>query len=408
MTVAVLEGVPTLEDVEVDGRRVLVRADLNVPLTGGDAGTSPRVADDLRLETALPTLRRLLEAGAGVVVASHLGRPGGEVVDELSMAPVAERLGELLGRPVPVAADVVGHDATRRAGALDPGQVMALENLRFDPGERANSPQLADGLAGLADLYVCDAFGTAHRAHASMVGVPERLDGAAGLLLERELDILGRLLEAPERPYVAVLGGAKVSDKLGVLANLLERVDAVAVGGAMCFTFLVAEGHRVGGSRVEEDRVAEVRELVRDARDRGVEVYLPTDVVAADAFAADAAAETVAVDDIGGGQLGLDIGPDTATAFADVVDRAATVFWNGPMGVVEWDAFADGTRRVARAMAAADGFTVVGGGDSAAAVRRLGLDRDVGHVSTGGGAALTLLEGVELPAVEALRDRARR
>ncbi len=396
-----LDGVRTLDDLLADGvvgRRVFLRADLNAPLADGV------VADDLRLEASLPTLTALLDAGARVVLASHLGRPSGEGFEAaFSMAPVGARLGELLGRPVEVARDVVGPDARAKAAGLADGEVVLLENLRFDAGEKANDPAFAAALAGMVDAYVDDAFGAAHRAHASISGVPALVPGFAGRLLARELEVLGGLLDAPARPYVAVLGGAKVSDKLTVLENLLERVDAIAVGGAMCFTFLAAEGHDVGASRLEEDQVDTVRDLVARARERGIDVLLPTDVVVAPEFAEDAEATTVAVDAIPADRMGLDVGPDTAAAYAAAIRGAGSVFWNGPMGVFEWEAFAAGTRGVARAMADTEAFTVVGGGDSAAAIRRFGLDDAVSHVSTGGGASLELLEGKELPGVAALR-----
>lgn len=394
---SLLDGVASVRDLDPSGKRVFVRADLNVPLQGGE------VADDLRLTSALPTLRLLLDGGARVVLASHLGRPKGEPDPDLSMAPVGARLAELLDRDVAVAADVVGSDARQRADALQDGQVLLLENLRFDPGEKANDDVFADALASLADVYVDDAFGAAHRAHASISGVPARLPGHAGLLLERELDVLGTLLEAPPRPYLAVLGGAKVSDKLTVLENLLERVDVLAVGGAMCFTFLLAEGHEVGASRVERDQVDSVRDLVGRARARGVTVHLPTDVVVAPEFAEQAPATTVEVGEMPEDQMGLDVGPATAATYAQAVRDAGAAFWNGPMGVFEWEAFASGTQAVAAAMAETDGFAVVGGGDSAAAIRHFGFADDVDHVSTGGGASLELLEGRELPGVVALR-----
>jgi phosphoglycerate kinase len=392
-----LDGVPTLGDLDAAGKRVFVRADLNVPLRDG------KVTDDLRVRSSVPTLRRLLDQGARVVVASHLGRPKGAPDPAYSMAPVGERLAELLGTEVLVAADVVGDDARAKAEALQPGQVLLLENLRFEPGETANEDGFADALASFADAYVDDAFGAAHRAHASISGIAARLPSYAGELLERELEVLGGLQADPARPFVAVLGGAKVSDKLTVLENLLQRVDVVAVGGAMAFTFLVADGHDVGASRVEHDQVDTVRDLVTAARERGVEVLLPTDVVIASEFAEDAPASTVSVESIPSDQLGLDVGPDTAAAYAAAIASAGSVFWNGPMGVFEWEPFAAGTRTVAQAVADASGFTVVGGGDSAAAIRAFGLDDRVDHVSTGGGASLELLEGKDLPGVAALR-----
>ena len=392
-----LDGVRTLDDLDPDGRRAFVRADLNVPLDDGEVG------DELRIEASLPTLRRLIDGGASIVLASHLGRPKGEPDPALSLRPVAERLSAHLDQEVAFAQDVAGEDAQAKASALEPGQVLLLENLRFDPGEKSNDPDFARALADLADVYVDDAFGAAHRAHASIAGVPEHLDGYAGLLLERELDVLGRLLEDPPRPYLAVLGGAKVSDKLSVLENLLERVDAIAIGGAMCFTFLRAEGYATGLSRVEEDQVETVGELVRRARERDVDVHLPIDIVVADEFEEGADATQVTIDAIPERQMGLDIGAKSAERYAAAVCAAGAVFWNGPMGVFEWDKFAHGTRAVAEAMADSPAWTVVGGGDSAAAIRRFGFDDDVDHVSTGGGAALELLEGKDLPGVAALR-----
>ncbi|MDX1659455.1 MAG: phosphoglycerate kinase [Nitriliruptorales bacterium] len=394
---AILDGVPTLADLDASGRTVFLRADLNVPLAGRE------VADELRIEASLETIQELLEQGAAVVLASHLGRPGGDATARLSLRPVAERLAGHLDREVQLSEDVAGPDARSRAAQLGAGEVLLLENLRFDPGEKANDEDFGAALAGLADVYVDDAFGATHRAHASIVGVPAHLPGYAGRLLERELTVLGRLLEDPPRPYVAVLGGAKVSDKLGVLGNLLERVDAVAIGGAMCFTFLRAEGYATGLSRVEEDQVDAVGELVEDARERGVDVHLPIDIVVADEFEEQADAQTVTVDAIPEDRLGLDIGPKSSDHYAEVIRAAGSVFWNGPMGVFEWERFANGTETVAAAMAHSEGWTVVGGGDSAAAIRKLGYDRDVAHVSTGGGAALNLLEGVDLPGVAALR-----
>jgi phosphoglycerate kinase len=388
-------GLPTLDDLDPGGARVLVRADLNVPLEGG------RVTDDLRVEASLPTIRRLRDAGARVVVMSHLGRPDGEVRDELRMAPVAQRLGELLGAPVHAARDIVGEDAHRVVDNLADGEVALLENLRFDPGETANDPAFARALADLGEAYVDDAFGAAHRAHASVVGLPKILQPAvAGELLQREIDTLSRLLEAPEKPFAAILGGAKVSDKLGVIDNLLQRVDDLLIGGAMCFTFLRARGVDVGASRVEEDQLDAVTGLIDQA---GQRLHLPVDVVAAATFDADAEHRTVAVDEIPDGWLGLDIGPRTIDEFGTVIRGAQMLLWNGPMGVFEWPAFAAGTRGVAEAVAACPGFTVIGGGDSAAAVRAMGLADHVSHVSTGGGASLEFLEGTELPGVAVLR-----
>ena len=388
-------ALPTLDDLDPGGTRVLVRTDLNVPLDNG------RVTDDLRIEASLPTIRRLRDGGARVVLMSHLGRPKGKVVEELRLAPVAERLGELLGAPVTAARDTIGEDAQRVAAELSDGDVALLENLRFDERETANDREFAQALAALGDAYVNDAFGAAHRAHASVVGVPEIMQPAvAGELLRREIETLSRLLEAPEQPFVAILGGAKVSDKLGVIDNLLGRVDHLVIGGAMCFTFLAAKGVDVRGSRVEQDQLETVRDLVDKAGDR---LHLPEDVVVAERFEAGADHRTVAYDDIPSGWMGLDIGPRTAEQFGGIARSAKMLVWNGPMGVFEWEAFAAGTRSIAEAVADCDGFTVIGGGDSAAAVRSMGFADRVSHVSTGGGASLEFLEGIELPGVAALR-----
>ncbi len=399
-----MADVPGLDALDPQGRTVLVRADLNVPLRDTADG-GKEVADDLRIEASLPTLEHLTLEGARVVVMSHLGRPKGRFDEELSLRPVAQRLTEALGTPVTMAADVVGDDARAKVDALEPGQVVLLENLRFEPGEEANAPDLADALAALGDAYVDDAFGAAHRAHASVVGVPERVRPAvAGELMEAELKSLSHLLGSPPKPFVAILGGAKVSDKLGVIDNLLGTVDKLLIGGAMAYTFLAATGHDVGKSKVEEDRLEDCRALLEKADASGTAITLPTDVVAADEFAEDTAHETVRVEEIGAHRMGLDIGPDTVAAYASVIADAQTLLWNGPMGVFEWEAFRFGTEGVARAVSACTGFTVIGGGDSAAAIRQLGLASEVSHVSTGGGASLEFLEGVDLPGVAALRQ----
>ena len=390
--------IPGLETLDPAGRRVLVRVDLNVPLADG------AVSDDLRIEESLPTIRHLRDAGGRVVLMSHLGRPKGRVADGLRLEPVAARLAELLGSRVVAATDVVGDDAHRVVGNLGEGEVALLENVRFEAGEEANDPAFVDALAALGDAYVNDAFGAAHRAHATVVGLPQRLDAAvAGLLMQSELATLSRLLEEPPRPFVAILGGAKVSDKLGVIDNLLGRVDRLLIGGAMCFTFLKAQGRDVGASRVEEDQLDTCRGLLEQAERRGVELLLPTDVVAAEAFQENADHRSVAADAIPRGWMGLDVGSETVDRFAAAIAGAGTVLWNGPMGVFEWEPFAAGTQGVARAVAASGGFSVIGGGDSAAAIRKLGLAQQVSHVSTGGGASLEFLEGRDLPGVAALR-----
>jgi len=398
--------VRTVDDLVAEGvrgRRVLLRADLNVPL---DKATGA-ITDDGRVRAALPTLELLRAHGARVVLCSHLGRPKGTPDPALSLAPVARRLGELLGAEVALAGDVAGPGARATVAGLTDGDVALLENLRFEPGETSADPaasaELAARLADLADLYVDDAFGAVHRAHASVVGVPALLPHAAGRLVQAELAVLRQLTETPEHPYVVVLGGSKVSDKLGVIRALLPRVDRLLVGGGMCFTFLAAQGHEVGGSLLEADQVETCRGLLAEAGDR---LVLPVDVVAADAFSADAGHATVPAAAIPAGRLGLDIGPDSVALFAGHLADARTVFWNGPMGVFELAPFAAGTRGVAEAVAAATGrgaTTVVGGGDSAAAVRALGLDESAySHISTGGGASLEFLEGAALPGITAL------
>ena len=387
---------PGLDRLDVAGKRVLVRCDLNVPLSDGE------ITDDMRITAAIPTLRALLDRGARLTICSHLGRPKGKIVEELRLAPVGNRLGQILGRNVDAVPDVVGPEAVAACGSL--ADIVLLENLRFEPGEEANDPEFAAALASLADAYVNDAFGAAHRAHASVVGVAEHLPSAAGLLLADEVDKLKRLLDAPQRPFVAVLGGAKVSDKLAVIGNLLERVDAICIGGAMAFTLLVARGHGVGRSLVERDRLDEVADVLRRAAEKDVEVLLPSDVVAADSPEEDAAHETVPLSEIGD-RLGVDIGPATVKDFAARIEDARTVLWNGPMGIFEVEAFSEGTRGVARAVGAATAtgaFTVAGGGDSAAALRQMGMTEAVSHLSTGGGASLEFLEGKELPGVAVL------
>ena len=393
-----VDPVPQLEDLALQrGCRVLLRADFNVPLHDG------RIEDDLRITAALPTIAYLRERGAEVVCCSHLGRPKGKVDPKYSLAPVASRLGELLGTEVQLSPEVAGFESVRRSQSMEPGSVMMIENLRFDPGEEANDPAFASNLTQLADMYVDDAFGAAHRAHASIVGPPVLLPSAAGRLLAREVEVLGGLLDAPKRPFVAVLGGVKVSDKLGVIDALLRRCDTLLIGGAMAFTFLAARGAQVGDSLVQDDQVDHCRELLDSGR-----IEIPTDVVAAADMTADARTQHVRADRIPAGLSGFDIGPETAGHYADVIAGAATVLWNGPMGVFELEPFAAGTRTVAQAAAECRGFTVIGGGDSASAVRHFGLADRIDHVSTGGGASLELLELGDLPGLQALRRETRR
>ncbi len=393
----------TLDDLDVKGRRVLVRADLNVPLDG------ETITDDGRIRASVPTIKALAGRGAKVVVCAHLGRPKGQVNPKYSLRPVAARLGELLGQDVAFATDVVGDSARATVEALQDGQVALLENLRFEPGEDSKDDAargaFAERLAGLAELYVGDGFGAVHRKHASVYDVPKILPHAAGGLIVAEVEVLRKLTEQPERPYVVVLGGAKVSDKLGVIANLLTKVDRLLIGGGMAYTFLKAQGHEVGRSLLQEDQLDQVRGFLSEAAERGVELVLPVDVLAATEFAADAEHETVEATAIPADREGLDIGPKTRELFAAKLADAKTVFWNGPMGVFEFDAFSGGTRAVAEALIASGAFTVVGGGDSAAAVRGLGLPEDgFSHISTGGGASLEYLEGKTLPGLAALEE----
>lgn len=397
----------TLESLgPVAGKRVIVRCDLNVPLKDG------QITDDGRVRASLPTLNELINAGARVVVCSHLGRPDGAPDDKYSLAPVAQRLSELLGKPVAFARDTVGESAHEAVEALEDGDIAVLENLRFNAGETAKDDAerraFAEQLAELGDVMVSDGFGVVHRKQASVYDLAELLPSAAGKLIAAELDVLDRLTETPERPYTVVLGGSKVSDKLGVIDHLLPRVDRLLIGGGMLFTFLAAQGHKVGSSLLEQDQLDTVRGYIAAAEEKGVELVLPTDIVVASKFGADAqhvvtAADAIEDTEFGSSGLGLDIGPESAKAFAEAIRGSKTVFWNGPMGVFELAPFAAGTKAVAQALTEVDGLSVVGGGDSAAAVRQLGFeDEAFGHISTGGGASLEFLEGKKLPGLEVL------
>jgi phosphoglycerate kinase len=397
-----MRAVDDLISEGVSGRRVFLRADLNVPL---DKQTGA-ITDDGRIRASLPTLQALRDAGARVIVAAHLGRPKGAPDPQFSLAPVAARLGELLGTPVPLADDVAGDDARAKADSLADGDVLLLENVRFEAAETskddAERGELADRFAALADVYVDDAFGAVHRKHASVFDVAERLPRYAGRLVARELEVLTRLTGDPDRPYVVVLGGSKVSDKLAVIEALLPKVDRLLIGGGMCFTFLAAQDHGVGSSLLETDQVDTCRRLLSEAGDK---IVLPVDVVCADRFAADAEVSVTPADTIPDDLMGLDVGPLTVDLFTAELADARTVFWNGPMGVFELAPFQEGTRGVAAAVGAVDGLSVVGGGDSAAAVRQLGLDENAyGHISTGGGASLEYLEGRKLPGLAVLAD----
>jgi phosphoglycerate kinase len=394
--------VRTLDDLDVHGRRALVRVDFNVPLAkGGDGETL--VADDTRIVAALETIEQLRRRGARIVLVSHLGRPEGRREEDLSLAPVVARLRELTDAPVTLAPDVVGERVKALSEQLREGEILVLENVRFEPGETDNDPALARALAELGDVYVDDAFGAAHRAHASTEGVAHLLPSAAGRLLQREVQTLGEILQDPPRPLVAVIGGAKVADKIGVIDRFLELADTVIIGGAMCFPFLCAQGHAVGDSLCGGDDVEHARRALAKATDPGrASVLLPTDLVIADRLSADAEHRVLDGVEVPPGWMGLDIGPRTAERYAEQIEQAGSVFWNGPMGAFELQPFAAGTRRVAEAAAHARGVTVVGGGDSAAALVAFGLERDVDHLSTGGGATLELVEGRSLPGVEAL------
>ena len=391
----------TIEDVQVSGKKVLVRCDFNVPLDGDG-----NITDDNRIRAALPTIKYLLDNNAAVILCSHIGRPKGEFNMKYSLKPVAARLSELLGKEVPLAADVIGDSAKAMAAALKPGDAMLIENVRFHKEEEKNDPAFAKELASLAEMYVNDAFGTAHRAHASTEGVTHFLTPCvAGYLIGKELGVMGAALENPVRPFLAILGGAKVSDKIGVIKNLLDKVDVLLIGGGMSYTFQKALGGHVGKSLLEEDKVELAKELMALAKEKGVKMLLPVDNEAGDSFSNDALRITVHSTEIPDGFEGLDIGPVTQQMFADEIHKAKTIIWNGPVGVSEFPNFAFGTKAVAQAMAETDAITIIGGGDSAAAVEKLGYADKMSHISTGGGASLEFLEGKELPGVAALDDK---
>lgn len=391
----------SVSDLDVRGKKVLVRCDFNVPLTA-----EGKISDDKRIREALPTVRALLSGGAAVILCSHLGRPKGEPNPKYSLAPVARRLTELLGLAVSLAGDVVGESARAMAAALRPGEVMLLENVRFEAGEEKNDRALSQALAALADVYVNDAFGTAHRAHASTAGVAEFLPSACGLLMQREIDVMGAALEAPQRPFVAILGGAKITDKIALIGSLLDRCDAILIGGGMAFTFLRALGGDIGTSLCDDAALDTARTLLAKSREKNVPLCLPVDAVCGKEFNNDTERVVCDAMHIPAGFAGYDIGPETAKQFAIRIAGAKTVVWNGPMGVFEMPSFAEGTRAVARAVAECGGVTIIGGGDSAAAVEQLGFADRVTHISTGGGAALEFLEGRVLPGVACLPDKA--
>ncbi|WP_054951282.1 phosphoglycerate kinase [Numidum massiliense] len=389
----------SVRDIDVHGKRVFCRVDFNVPLEDG------RITDDTRIRAALPTIQYLVERGAKVVLASHLGRPKGQVVEQLRLTPVAHRLQELLGKDVQKVDEAIGEAVQQKVAALSEGDVLLLENVRFYPGEEKNDDELARAFAALGDVFVNDAFGAAHRAHATTAGIAKYLPAVAGLLLEKELDVLGKSLDKPERPFTAIIGGAKVKDKIGVIDNLLDKVDNLIIGGGLAYTFVKAKGLDIGNSLLEEDKIDLAKQFMEKAKERGVRFYMPVDAVVADRFAPDAETKVVAIEEIPADMEALDIGPKTADTYSEVVKKSQLVIWNGPMGVFEFDAFAKGTNAVAQAMADTVATTIIGGGDSAAAVEKAGLADQMTHISTGGGASLEFMEGKALPGVVALNDR---
>jgi phosphoglycerate kinase len=390
----------SIKDIELKGKRVFCRVDFNVPMQDG------KISDDTRIKAALPTISYLTEQGAKVILASHLGRPKGQVVEELRLAPVAERLSELSGKDVQKAEEAYGETVQSIIDNMQNGEILLLENVRFYPGEEKNDQELAKSFATLADVYVNDAFGAAHRAHASTEGIAHHLPAVAGLLMEKELSVLGKALSNPERPFTAIIGGAKVKDKIGVIENLLEKVDHLIIGGGLGYTFIKAQGHEIGNSLLEEDKIELAKSFIESAKEKGVKLHLPIDAVVTAEFSPDAETDNVDIDAIPNDKMALDIGPKTSELFADVIKSSKLVIWNGPMGVFEFDKFANGTKTVAQALAEAnDTYSIVGGGDSAAAAEKFGLAEKMSHISTGGGASLEFMEGKELPGVVALNDK---
>lgn len=390
----------SVEDIDVSGKKVIARCDFNVP-----QDENGNITDDKRIRASLETINYLLDHNAAVILCSHLGRPKGEVNMKYSLAPVAKRLSELLGKEVKLAKDVVGEDAKKLAAEVKPGEVVLLENVRFEKGETKNDAALAKAMADMADIYVNDAFGTAHRAHASTAGIADYLPAVCGFLIKKEISIMGKALSDPARPFVAILGGAKVSDKIGVIENLIDKCDTIIIGGGMAYTFSAAQGGKVGDSLLEADWESYANEMVEKAKEKGVKLLLPVDTVCADAFAPDAKSQVVKAGEIPDGWQGLDIGPETVKLYCGAVADAGTVIWNGPMGVFEFPAFAKGTEAVAEALSRTDAITIIGGGDSAAAVQQLGYADKMTHISTGGGASLEFMEGKELPGVACLLDK---
>lgn len=389
----------TIADLQVEGKCVFCRVDFNVPLKDGE------ITDDTRIRAALPTIQQLVDKGAKLILTSHLGRPKGQAVDELRLDPVAKRLSDLLQKEVTKTDEVYGDEVNKAISQLQNGDILLLENVRFEAGEEKNDPALVEAFAKMADVYVNDAFGAAHRAHASTTGIAEKLPAAAGLLMEKEIEVLGKALENPERPFTAIIGGAKVKDKINVIDNLLDKVDNLIIGGGLAYTFIKAQGHEIGKSLLEEDKMDLAKEFMQKAKDKGVHFVLPVDAVVADDFSEDANTKIVDIDQIPSDWEALDIGTKTRETFASIIKDSKLVIWNGPMGVFELNAFAGGTKAVADAVAETEGFSVIGGGDSAAAVEKFGLASEMDHVSTGGGASLEFMEGKVLPGVDALDDK---
>lgn len=389
----------TLKDVKVKGKKVFCRVDFNVPFVSG------KISDDTRIRAALPTIQYLIENDAKIILASHLGRPKGKVDEDLRLDGVKDHLSELLGKDVFKTEDVFSEEVVNTVDQLKEGDVLLLENVRFHPGEEKNDPELAKQLASLADLFVNDAFGTSHRAHASTEGIAHYIPAVSGFLLEKEINVLGQALEDPKRPFTAIIGGAKVKDKIGVIENLLDKVDHLIIGGGLSYTFIKAQGYEIGDSLLEEDKIELARQFINKAKEKGVELHLPQDAVIANEFSKEAETKVVNIDEIPSNWQGLDIGPKTADHFSDIVKQSQLIIWNGPMGVFEWDAFSNGSKQVAEALAATEGYSIIGGGDSASAVEKFDLVERMDHISTGGGASLEFMEGKELPGIKALNDK---
>ncbi|AYC30103.1 phosphoglycerate kinase [Paenisporosarcina cavernae] len=389
----------TIQDVDVASKKVFCRVDFNVPMEDG------KITDDTRIRAAIPTIEALVKQGARVILASHMGRPKGQVNEEFRLTAVGEKLQQLLGKSVTKLDQSIGDSVKQAIEKMEDGDIVLLENVRFHAGEEKNDEALAKEFASLADVYVNDAFGAAHRAHASTAGIAAFLPAVSGLLLQKELDVLGKALASPERPFTAIIGGSKVKDKIGVIENLLDKVDNLLIGGGLSYTFTKAQGNEIGNSLLEEDKIDLAKSFMEKAKDKGVNLYIPIDAVIASEFAADAETKIVDISDIPEGWMGLDIGPKTTALYADIIEKSQLILWNGPMGVFEMDAFASGTKGIAEAMAKTEGFTVIGGGDSAAAVEKFQVADKMDHISTGGGASLEFMEGKDLPGVSALNDK---